>query len=120
MRPSTSSTTRTLGAARLTTFCAMTSVEAQRGERRVLDDLEHLGAPHVALARHDQRDDRVAAAELAPDRLVDLDQRVIRRQAGLDVELGAQLGACPRPIHTVASATAEQHQPGAADEKAGV
>ena len=39
------------------------------------------------------------------DLLVDLDQRMIRRQARLDVELGAQLAEPERRSTTVASAT---------------
>ena len=50
------------------------ALDAQRGERRVLDDLEDVGLPHVALARDDERDDRVAPAELPADRPVDRDQ----------------------------------------------
>ena len=44
---------------------------------------------------------------------------MVRRQAGLDAELGAQL-AHPEADHTVAMATRDQHEPGAADEKADV
>ena len=71
-----SSTWRTLGAARLTTFCAMTS--GRRSAARVTSRtmLQHLGLPHVAARSARCASDHGApAAELLADRLVDADER---------------------------------------------
>ena len=66
------------------------ALEMEGGEGGALDDVENFRSPHVALLRHDETDDGIAAAELLADLAVDLDQRMVFRQAGLDVEIRAQ------------------------------
>src|SRR4029077_3742814 len=60
--------------------------QAERGHRQLLDDLEDRGPPDVALPRYDGDDHRVAAAELAADAAVDLNEGMPGGQAGLDIE----------------------------------
>jgi len=64
--------------------------QPEGGDRHVLDHLEDLGPPDVALARHDGDDHRVASAEIAADLVVDTDERVVGGQTRLQVELGVE------------------------------
>jgi hypothetical protein len=94
-------------------------VQAQARERDVAHRGEDVRPPDVTRLRHHAQHQRPAAAELLADRLVDADERVIRRQAGFDAELGAQV-ADSGGDHRRRDRDEDEHQPGVLDEPARV